>query len=164
MLNGREIRSGDLAGHCNTLTLWMHKMSWVWLAVCGWALSCWKIPMLCCCKYRTTTGSIISSSQRNANVGTAQFNPAARSLFLTVLSQTLVPVAFLSKPNFRLERNLLRRDEVRKRSSRGIFLRVCLIWAGLRRSQFTEICSVVNLLLIRGIGYAKQRLLLTCQR
>ena len=33
----------------------------------------------------------------------------AGSLFLTVLSQTLMPVAFLSKqPNFQLERNLLR--------------------------------------------------------
>ena len=47
------------------------------------------------------------------------------ALFLTVLSQILMPVAFLGKrPNFRLERNLLRRDEVvRKRSSRGVVLR-----------------------------------------
>ena len=33
-------RSGDLAGHCNTLTLWMRKMFWVCLTVCGRALSC----------------------------------------------------------------------------------------------------------------------------
>ena len=57
--------------------------------------------------------------------GRHAFNRAACSLFLTVLSQTLVPVAFLSKrPNFRLERNLLRRDKVvRKQSSRGVVLR-----------------------------------------
>ena len=42
-------RSGDLAGPCNTLTLWTRKMFWVCLAVCGRALSCWKIPTLCCC-------------------------------------------------------------------------------------------------------------------
>ena len=115
-------RSGDLAGHCNRLTLWMRKMFWVCLAVCGRALSCWKIPTLCCCKYYTTTGSIIPSRQRNANVETAHFQSSGISLFLTVLSQTVVPVAFLSKrPNFRLERN---RDEVvKKRSSRGVLLR-----------------------------------------
>ena len=28
-------RSGDLAGHCNTLMLWMRTMFWVCLAVCG---------------------------------------------------------------------------------------------------------------------------------
>ena len=46
------------------------------------------------------------------------------SLFLTALSQTLVPVAFLSqRSKFRLERNLLRRDEVvRKRYSCGVVL------------------------------------------
>ena len=66
-------RSGDLAGNCNTLTLWMCKMSWVCLAVCGRALSCWKVLMLCCCKYGTTTGSIIPSRQWNANVGKARF-------------------------------------------------------------------------------------------
>ena len=118
-------RSGDLAGHCDTLTLWMRKMFWVCLAVCGRALPCWKIPTLCCCKYGTTTGSIIASSQRNANYGRHAVNRAACSLFLTVLSQTLVPAAFLCKrPNFRLERNLLHPDEVvRKRSSRGVVLR-----------------------------------------
>ena len=111
--------SGDFAGHCNTLTLWMRKMFWVCLALFGRALSCWKIQTLCCCKYGTTTGSIIPSRQRNVSVGTAC------SLFLTVLSQTLVPVAFLSKrPNFRLKRNLMRRDEVvRKQFSRGAVLR-----------------------------------------
>ena len=116
-------RSGDLAGHCSTLMLWMHKMFWVCLAVCGRALSCWKIPTLCCCKYGTTTGSIILSRQQKANVGTARFQ--ACSLFLTVLSQTLVPAAFLKKrPNFRLERNLLDRDEVvRKWSFCGVVLR-----------------------------------------
>ena len=58
-------------------------------------------------------------------VGQRAFNRAAYSLFLAVLSQTLVPVAFLTKRhNFRLDRNLLRRDEVmRKRSSRGVVLR-----------------------------------------
>ena len=83
----------------------------------------------------------------------------ACSLFLTVLSQTLVPEAFLSKrPNFRLERILLRRDEVvRKRSSRGAVFAVCLIWVGPRRSQFAEICSVVDLLSIRDVGNAEQR-------
>ena len=65
--------SGDLAGRCNTLTLRMRKMFWVCLAVCGRALSCWKIQTLCCCKYGTTTCSIIPSRQRNANVGTARF-------------------------------------------------------------------------------------------
>ena len=117
-------RSGDLTGHCNTLTLWIRNMFWVCLTVCGRALSCWKIPTLCGCKYGTTTDSIIPSRQRNANVGTARFR-AACSLFLTDLSQTLVPVAFLNKrPKFRLERNLLRRDEVvRKRFSRGVVLR-----------------------------------------
>ena len=56
--------------------------------------------------------------------GRYAFNRAACSLFLTVLSQTFVPVAFLSKrPNFGLNRNLLRRDEVvRKRSFRGVVL------------------------------------------
>ena len=53
-------RSGDLAGHCNTLTLWMRKIFWVCLAVCGRNLSCWIILTLCCCKYGTTTGSINS--------------------------------------------------------------------------------------------------------
>ena len=116
-------RSGNLAGHCNTLTLWMHNMFWVCLAVCGRASSCWKIATLCCCKYGTTIGSIIPSRQRNANVHA--FNRAVCSLFLTVLSQALVPEAFLSKrPNFRIEGNLLRRDEVvRKRSSRSAVLR-----------------------------------------
>ena len=66
-------RSSDLTGHCNTLTLWVRKMFWVCLAVCGQALSCWKIPTLCCCKYGTTTDSIIPSRQRNADVGTARF-------------------------------------------------------------------------------------------
>ena len=118
-------RSYDLAGHCNTLTLWMHKMFWVCLAVCGRALSCWKIPTLCCCKNGTTTGSITPSHERNANVGTARFSLAACSLFLTVVSQSLVPVAFLSKrPNFRRERNLLRQDKVvRNWSSRSVVLR-----------------------------------------
>ena len=131
-------RSDDLAGHCNTLTLWMRKMFWVFLAVCGWALSCLKISTLCCCKYGTTTGSIIPSRQRNANVGMA-FNRASCSLFLTVLSQTLVPVAFLSKrPNFRLERNLLCRDEVvRKRSSCGVVL---LGLPDLGRSATSPVC------------------------
>ena len=52
------------------------------------------------------------------------FNRAACCLFLTALSQTLVPVAFLSKrPNFGLERNLLCRDEVvRKRTPCGLVL------------------------------------------
>ena len=56
-----------------------------------------------------------------------------------------MPVAFLSKrPNFRLERNSLRRDEVvRKRSFRGAVLRGL---PDLGRSQFAEICSVVDLL------------------
>ena len=89
-------RSGDLAGHCNTLTLWMHKIFWVCLAVCWQALLFWKISTLCCWEYCTTTGSIIPSHQRNANVGTYAFNRAACSLFLTVLLQTLVPVVFLS--------------------------------------------------------------------
>ena len=106
-------RSGALAGHCNTLTLWMHKTFWVCLAVCGRALSCWKIPTLCCCKNGTTTGSKIPSRQQNANEGRHAFNRAVCSLFLTVLSQTLEPVAFLSKqPNFRQKRNLLCRDKV----------------------------------------------------
>ena len=65
-------RSNDLAGHCNTLTFWMRKMFWVHLAVCGRALSCCKILTLCFCKYGTT-GSIIPSRQRNANVGTTRF-------------------------------------------------------------------------------------------
>ena len=133
-------RSGDLAGHSKTLTLWMCKMFWESLAVCGRALSCWKIPTLCCCKYGTTTGSIIPSRQRNANVGGRHaFNRALCSLFLTVLLQTLVAVAFLSKrPNFRLERNLLRRDEVvRKRSSRDMVLR-CL--PDLGRSATFPVC------------------------
>ena len=67
------VKSGDLAGYCNTLTLWMRKMLWVCLAVCRRALSCWKIQTLCCCKYGTTTRSIIPSRLRNANVGTARF-------------------------------------------------------------------------------------------
>ena len=156
-------RSGDLAGHSKTLTLWMRKMFWVCLAVCGRALSCWKIPTLCCCKYGTTTGSIIPSRQRNANVGTARFQSSGVSLFL---SQTLVPVAFLSKrPNFRLERNLLRGDEVvRNGLPTAWFYVVCLIWVGPRRSQFAEICSAVDLLSICGVGIAEQRLLPTCQR
>ena len=62
-----------IAGHYNTLTSCMRKMFWICLAVCGRALSCWKIPTLCCCKYGTTTGLIIPSRQRNANVGTARF-------------------------------------------------------------------------------------------
>ena len=110
-------RSGDLTGHCNMLTSWMCKMFWVCLTVCGRALLCWKIPTLCCCKYGTTTGSTIPSRQQNA------FNRAACGLFLTVLSQTLVPVAFLGKrPYFRPERNLLRDEVVRKRSYRGVVL------------------------------------------
>ena len=79
----------------------------------GRALSCRKIATLCCCKYGTTTGSIIPSRQRNANVGMARFQSSG------VLPIPECPVAnsfnssFLSKrPNFRLERNLLRRDEV----------------------------------------------------
>ena len=40
----------------------------------------------------------------------------------------------------------------------------CLIWVGPRRSLFAEICSAVDLLSIRGIGNAEQRLLPTCQR
>ena len=157
-------RSSALASYCNTLTLWMRKMFWVCLAVCGQALQCWKIPTLCCCKYGTTTGSIILSRQRNATIGTAHFSQASCSLFLTVLSQALVPVAFLSKrPNFRPERNLLRWDEVvRKQSSRGIVYPICLIWVGPRHSWFAEICSVVDLLLICGVGNAKQHLLPTC--
>ena len=120
--------------HLTTLMLWMHKMFWVCLVVFGRALSCRKIPSLCCCKYGTTTGSIIPSRQRNANA----FNRAAYSLFLTVSSQTLAPVAFLSKgPNFRLERNLLRRDEVRKRSSRSVVLRRL---PDLGRSATFQIC------------------------
>ena len=99
-------RSGDLASHCHTLTSWMRKMFWVCLAVCGQALLCWKNPF-CCCKYGTTTGLIIPSHQWNASVGTP-LNRAVSSLFVAVLSQTLMKVAFLSKrPNFRLERNLL---------------------------------------------------------
>ena len=43
------------------------------------------------------------------------------------------------------------------------FYAVCLIWVGLRRSQFAEICSVVDLLSICGVGNAEQRLLPTCQ-
>ena len=70
-------RSGYLAGHCNILMLWMRKMFWVCLAVCGRALSCLKIPTLCCCKYCTTTGSIIPSCQRNANLETARFQSSS---------------------------------------------------------------------------------------
>ena len=44
------------------------------------------------------------------------------------------------------------------------FYAVCLIWVGPRRSQFAEICSVVDLLSIRGAGNAEQRLLPTCQQ
>ena len=44
------------------------------------------------------------------------------------------------------------------------FWAVCLIYVGPRRSQFAEICSVVDLLSIGGVGNAKQRLLPTCQR
>ena len=32
------------------------------------------------------------------------------------------------------------------------FYAVSLVWIGPRRSQFAEICSVVNLLSIRGVG------------
>ena len=94
------------------------------------------------------------------------FNQAACSLFLTVLSQTLVPIAFLGKrPIFRLERNLLRRDEVvRKRSSCGVVLRGLPDLVSLGPSQFAEICSVVDLLLILGVGNARQCLLPTGQR
>ena len=153
-------RSGDLAGHCNTL--WMGKMPrTVWTG-----LIMLENPTLCCCKYGTTTGSIIPSHQSNANVGMDAFNQAACSLFLTVLSQTLVPIAFLGKrPIFRLERNLLRRDEVvRKRSSCGVVLRGLPDLVSLGPSQFAEICSVVDLLLILGVGNARQCLLPTGQR
>ena len=44
------------------------------------------------------------------------------------------------------------------------FYAVCLIWVGPRRSQFAEICSVVDLLSIRGVGNTEQRLLPTYQR
>ena len=95
------------------------------------------------------------------------FNRAASSLFLTVLSQTLVPVAFLSKrPNYRLERNLLREGEVvfsENDLPAACFYAVCLIWVSPRRSQFDEICSVVDLLSICGVGNVEQRLLPTRQ-
>ena len=140
-------------------------MFWVCLAMCGRALSCWKIQTLCCCKYGTTTGSTIHVSGM-PTYGRYASNRAVCSLFLTVLSQTLAPVAFLSKrPNVRLERNLLRRDEVvRKCLPAAWFYAVCLIRVGPRRSKFAEICSVVDLLLIRDFGNAEQRLLPTCQR
>ena len=111
--------SSDLAGHCNTLTLWMRKTFWVCLAVCVRALSCWK-------------------SQRYVVANTVQ----QPSLFLTVLLQTVVPVAFLRKRhNFRLERNLLRRDEVvRKRSSRGVVLRGL---PDLNRSATFPVCWIL---------------------
>ena len=44
------------------------------------------------------------------------------------------------------------------------FYAVCLIWVGPQHSQFAGICSVVDLLSIRGVGNAEQRLLPTCQR
>ena len=103
-------RSSDLAGHCNALTYGCVKCS-------GYASQCvdghYHIEnSKCCCKYGTTTGSIIPSRQRNVRRRHA-FNRAACSLFLTEMSQTLVPVAFLSKrPNLQLKRNLLLRDEV----------------------------------------------------
>ena len=104
--------------------------------MCGRALSCWKIPTLCCCKYGTKTASVIPSHQQNSNA----FNLPACSLFLTVLLQTLVPVAFLNKrPNFRLERNLFCQDEVaRKRSSRGMHLRNM---PDMGRSAMFPVCS-----------------------
>ena len=76
-------------------------------------------PNVMFCKYGTTTGSIIPSRQRNANVRGACFQssgvypipdcPVANSCASSIPQQ---------RPNFRLERNLLHRDEVvRKWSS-----------------------------------------------
>ena len=117
--------------------------------------------------YNNRLDNSVTSAECQRIDGRHAFNRSACSLYPTVLSQTLVSVAFLSKrPNFRLERNLSRRDEVlRKRSSLSVwFYAVCLIWVGPQRSQFAEICSGVDLLSIRGVGNAEQRLLPTCQR
>ena len=105
----------------------------------------------------------VSQRQQNANVGTARFQS---SLFLTLLSQTLVPGAFLSnQPNFQLERNLLRQDEaVIKRSSSGGVLRglpdlgksvTFPVYWNLFNSRLNVNC---------GVGNAQQRLMPTCQR
>jgi len=40
--------SGDLAGHGSTWKLFRHRASWVYLAVCGRALSCWNSVTSCC--------------------------------------------------------------------------------------------------------------------
>ena len=58
-------RSGDLAGHCNTLTLWMRKLFWVCLAVCGRALSCRKIPnvMLLQIRYNNRFDNSVTSAE-----------------------------------------------------------------------------------------------------
>ena len=123
-------RSSDLAGHCNTLTLWMGKMPrTVWTG-----LIMLENPniMLLQIRYNNRFDNSVTSVE--CQHGDVPFNQAAYSLFLTVLSQTLLPIAFLGKrPIFQLERNLLRRDEVvRKHFSRGVVLRGLpdLGWSG----------------------------------
>ena len=110
-----------------------------------------KILTLCCCKYGTTTGSIIPSRQRNANEGTARFQSSGVWPF----PDCPVANSCLSKPpKFRLERNLLRRDEVfRKRSSRGVVLLGLPNPAGsvrdvpslLKYVQYSTYCRIVAL-------------------
>ena len=119
-------RSGDLAGHCNTLTLWMRKMFW-------FASQCMDGHYHVGKSQRYVVANTLQQQARNS-VTSAECQRRDGPLSIErriaysipdCLSQTLVPVAFLSKrPNFRLERNLLRRDEVvRKRSSCGVVLR-----------------------------------------
>ena len=52
-------RSGDIAGHGSTLTLFWIKKSVTTRATCGRALSCWSVA-LCCCT-NGTWGRMISS-------------------------------------------------------------------------------------------------------
>ena len=119
------------------------------------------IVMLLQIQYNNRLDNSVTSAECQRRDGTLSVERC--SLFLTVLSQTLVPIAVPSKrPNFRLERNLLRRDEVvRKRSSRGVVLRGLPDMGRSATSQYTEIYSIVNLLSIRGVGNTKQCLLLS---
>ena len=95
--------------------------------------------MLLQIRYNNRLNNSVTSAECHPTSGRYPFNRAACNLFLTVLSQTLVPVAFLSKQrNFRLERNLLRRDKVvRKPSSCGVVLRGL---SDLGRSAMFPVC------------------------
>ena len=68
--------------------------------------------MLLQIRYNNRLDNSVTSAECQRRGGTLSIKWRVAQ-FLTVLSQTLVPVAFLRKrPNVRLERNLLHQDEV----------------------------------------------------